>query len=310
MWFLRLIRWPNLVIILLTQILLRYSVIAPFLQSDAANLQFSTPGFILLVLATILIAAAGYIINDFFDQEIDRINKPEKMIIGTHISSRRAKTLYRVLNTVAILLGFIASYTSGSFSLGLIFPLIAAMLWIYSARHKRRFFSGNLVVSFLSAMVVLIVWLFEYTAIINSGQDISGHVKTIGVVVWFYAAFAFLVSMVREIVKDIEDVKGDAEAACKTLPLKAGIQFAKIVAIAITIITMLLLALGQYLLFLKGLKLIMWYYLIPVQLLLVGLALQIGKAIAPVEFRKPGNLAKITMVAGILGMQLFLISIN
>jgi len=310
MWLLRLIRWPNLIIIILTQVLVRHCVISPFLHSVGMNPHLAATGFVLLVLATAFIAAAGYVINDYFDQQIDRINKPDRMIIGIHISARRAIMMHWVLNGLAILLGFIASKAAGSLKLGLIFLLITAMLWMYSARHKRRLISGNLVVSFLSAMVVLIVWLLEYFALLNSGQDLPGQVRTISVVIWFYAAFAFLVTLVREIVKDIEDMEGDAAIGCQTLPVSAGIPFTKNVAMVLTIITMALLAFGQYLLFLKGLKLILWYYLIPVQLLLINLIIQINKAASPAEFRTPGNLAKITMVAGILGMQLFSISIN
>lgn len=305
MWFFRLIRWPNLLIIILTQVLVRYGVIIPYLKQAGATSHFSFPGFWVLVFITVLLAAAGYIINDYFDIRIDRINKPGRMVLGKHLEARQGIFLHWVFNAVATVLGFYLAYRVGSLRLGLIFPLVAGLLWMYSARYKRSLLAGNLVVSWLSAMVVLMVWLFEYYMLREQDYDLHLFASKVSVVVWFYAAFAFMVTLIREVLKDVEDMKGDKAAGCQTIPLLAGIPAAKNFALALTLLSMLLLAFGQYLLLQQGLKIIFWYYLIPVQLMMINLLLQINKSMQPDDFRLPGNLAKMIMVAGILGMQLF-----
>jgi 4-hydroxybenzoate polyprenyltransferase len=305
MWLLRLIRWPNLVIIILTQLLLKYGLVEPYLGQAGFSSQFNFPDFLMLVFITVLLAAAGYIINDYFDLNIDRINKPSRMILGKRIEARQGILLHWILNGIAVLLGFFLAYRIGSPGLGLIFPIIAILLWLYSARYKRSFLTGNLAVSMLSAMVVLVVWLFEYYMLQELASEIPDVFYKLNIVVGFYAVFAFLVSLLREIVKDIEDIVGDSSTGCKTIPVRLGIGGAKNIALALSLFTMLVLAAGQYLLLQQGLKILFWYYLVPVQLLMINLLLQINKAVQPSDFRAPGKLAKIIMLAGILGIQLF-----
>jgi 4-hydroxybenzoate polyprenyltransferase len=309
MWLLRLIRWPNLLIIILTQVLVKYCLVKPYLELAGISSRFSFSGFFLLVLITVLLAAAGYIINDYFDLRIDRINKPSRMILGKRIEARQGILLHWGFNGIATVLGFYLAYRVGSLRLGFIFPLIAGLLWMYSARYKRSLLVGNIVVSMLSALVVLVVWLFEFYMLRNLGYNMHLLASKLSIVVWFYAGFAFMVSLVREIVKDIEDIEGDTAAGCQTIPVIAGIVAAKNIALALTLLTMLLLAFGQYLLLQQGLKIIFWYYIIPVQLLMINLLLQINKSSQASDFRAPGNLAKIIMVAGILGIQLFCITL-
>lgn len=305
MWLLRLIRWPNLLIIILTQVLVRYCIVKPYLAQAGVSSYFSFHNFLLLVLTTVLLAAAGYIINDYFDLRIDRVNKPERMILGKRLGARQGILLHLIFNAIALMLGFYLAYRAGSLRLGFIFLLIAGMLWMYSARYKRSLLVGNIVVSTLSALVVLVVWLFEIYMLRSQGYDLHVLASKVSVVVWVYAAFAFMVSLIREIVKDLEDLEGDKVAACQTLPILAGITATKSIAIALTLLTMLLLAFGQYLLLQQGLKIIFWYYIMPVQLMMINLLMQINKSSQSSDFRLPSNLAKIIMLAGILGMQLF-----
>lgn len=305
MWLLRLIRWPNLLIIILTQVLVKYCLVSPYLAQAGLASQFTFLNFLILVFITVLLAAAGYIINDHFDLNIDRINKPSRMILDKLIEARQGILLHWILNGVAVLLGFYLAHRVGTLKLGLVFPIIAGLLWMYSARYKRSFMIGNVVVSLLSALVVLVVWLFDYYLLHNLVNELPVDLTKLNVAVGFYATFAFLVSLVREIVKDIEDIEGDTAAGCKTIPIRLGIRGAKNIALVLSLITMIVLAAGQYLLLQEGLKILFWYYLLPVQLLMINLLLQINKAMQPSDYRAPGKLAKIIMVAGILGMQLF-----
>lgn len=304
MWFFRLIRWPNLLITIFTQLLLYFAVTEPFIVSSGSTCLPDPLNLLLLVFSTVLIAAAGYIINDFYDLHIDRINKPDRIIMGKNLTSRNGLLIYYVFNAAAIIAGFLLAWRIGSFRLGFIFPLVAGLLWSYSIKYKCTPISGNLLVAFLSALVVLIVWLFVYFELSNRECAEAIFSKPIATVVWFYAAFAFLVSLVREILKDIEDTEGDKTCECRTFPAVVGTASAKFLAVVLIIITILVLAIGQILLFRFGFTVVLWYYCIP-QFLLAYLLVQTIQARQNAEFGFPANVAKLIMVAGILGMQLF-----
>ncbi len=153
---------PNLAIIILTQYLLGYGIIRPLMLLQNVEPPLGHLNFLILVLITVLIAAGGYIINDHFDVNTDRKNKPGKNMLEGMISVRAALSVYYIINGIAILAGFYLAYAAGSFQIGLIFPAIIGFLWFYSSRYQRMPFWGNLIVAILSAMVVLMVWLFEF----------------------------------------------------------------------------------------------------------------------------------------------------
>ncbi len=306
----RLVRWPNLLIIILTQALLQFSVIIPLADVSESAYHFSFQNYILLSLATVLIAASGYIINDYFDVEIDRINKPEQIIIGKNINRKQSLWIYRILNIAGITAGILLAYRVEALNLGLIFPLAAGLLWMYSAQYKRRFLVGNLVVAALSALPVLLVWLFDYFAVKSRSINSLPLTSIIHFTVWFYTGFAFLLTLVREMIKDIQDMHGDNTAGCQTLPLVLGVRNTKKIIQVSTALTMVLLAFGQYLSLRKELEIIFWYYLITVQVLLGYLWVNIRKSSTSADYRFAGNLAKIIMLAGILGMQLFMLELR
>src|SRR6056297_2955401 len=159
--FLSLIRLPNLLIIALTQFAMRYLIVEPLLPSPSFTLQFDDLHFMLLVMGTIFIAAAGYIINDYFDIRTDRINKPAKVVVGETIDRRTAMILHSLLNILGIGIGVYLSLHIGILALSFIFFFTAGLLWFYSTNYKRQFLIGNLIVAFLTAMVPFIVVLFE-----------------------------------------------------------------------------------------------------------------------------------------------------
>jgi 4-hydroxybenzoate polyprenyltransferase len=309
--YLKIIRLPNLLIIILTQYLLRICIIGTFYGLNATLPAFGHFDFALLVLSTLLIAAGGYVINDYFDVEVDKVNKPGRTVVGKSLTHHSAYFYYWILTITGVLIGFYLSYRVKYFMLGFIFIAIAMMLWFYSAQYKKTAFWGNFVISLLSAMVVLIVWLFEFFALranpINYTEAMK-QLELISVIVAAYAIFAFLVSMIREIVKDVEDLEGDNAAGYKTLPAAIGIKGTKRFAIIMTCITIILLAICQYYLFEMKLMLVFWYLLIAVQSFLFFLVYSILKAGTKEDYHFLSNAAKIIMVAGILSMQLFYIS--
>ncbi len=267
--------------------------------------------FALLVLSTLLIAAGGYVINDYFDVEVDKVNKPGKTIVGKSLTPQSAYIYYWVLTIAGILIGFYLSLRVKYVMLGFVFIAIAMMLWFYSAQYKKTAFWGNFVIAILSAMVILIVWLFEFFALRANPINYTEAMKQLGlisIIVGAYALFAFLVSLIREIVKDAEDLEGDKAAGYKTIAVTSGTGTSKQLALSLTLLTIVILAGCQYWLFGMKLMLVFWYLFVAVQTSLFYFAYNIVKAKTKEDFHSLSNIAKIIMVAGILSMQLFYIS--
>ncbi|NJO93104.1 MAG: UbiA family prenyltransferase [Chloroflexia bacterium] len=125
-------------------------------------LQMSEFDFFILMLATVCLTAAGYVINDYFDTKTDSLNRPKTVIVGKSISRRSAMAIHIVLNAIGVIGGFYASWKVGHPKFGFIFVLAAGILWYYSTTYKRQFLVGNLIVSLLTAMVPLMVILLKY----------------------------------------------------------------------------------------------------------------------------------------------------
>ena len=220
--FLRLVRMPNLLILVLTQYLTRILLVGP--RGDWRQI-VTDPKMLVLSLATVCIAAAGYIINDYFDVKIDIVNKPERVIIGRYLKRRVAMGTHQILNVAGVLLGLLVSKW-----VFLINVFSVTLLWFYSERFKRTTLVGNLVVSLLTALSVLVV-----TVVYPENRKL----------VLIYALFSFAITLVREIIKDMEDVRGDASHGCRTLPIVWGIRRTKVVVyclIAAFITTLYLMA--------------------------------------------------------------------
>jgi 4-hydroxybenzoate polyprenyltransferase len=267
---------------------------------------------LILVLVTVLIAAAGYIINDHFDVNTDRKNKPGRNMLEGKISVRKALRAYYVLNGIAVIAGFYLAWIAGSFQLGLIFPAIIGLLWFYSSRYQRQPFWGNFIVSMLSAMVILIIWLFGFFMLLrNSDEFISvlNLFDSINTYVWGYALFAFIISMIRELLKDIQDIKGDMPMGYRTLPIIWGTKSVKVIVEVLILICISLLAVAQAYLYNKGMELPFWYLLVAVQTILVYLLYQVFRTKTSENFGFLSNTAKVIMVAGILSMELIYISL-
>jgi 4-hydroxybenzoate polyprenyltransferase len=307
-----LVRLPNILIIILTQFLLRYGVLRTFLFAGNSAMMSGLPDFLLLVLATILIAAGGYIINDYFDVRIDEVNKPEKRIIGRVISSRNAMILYIILTTGAIVSGAFVAFHIRSLNFGLLFPSIAVLLWLYSARYKRSFLWGNLIVAFLSALVIIIIWLFEFLNLRLNPENFSAlltNFKAVNQFIIAYGLFAFLTSLFREIIKDVEDLPGDKESSSRSLPLTVGIRNTKYIIAFLIVLTITLLIYWQVVVYRLDLTAVFWYLLLVVQFPFLYLLYKLAKAIDKEDYHYLSNVSKMIMLAGILSMQLITISI-
>jgi len=202
--FLKVIRWNNLLVLVFTQYMTAIFLAGP--KTDWL-IYLSDYRLLLLVVSTSLIAAAGYIINDYYDVKIDYINKPERVVIGKSMKRRYAIILHTVFNFVAIGLGIIVSPWLGLIQFGCAF-----LLWFYSNQLKRLALIGNISIAFLTAISIFIVAL-----IYPENSDL----------IHIYALFAFFITIIREVIKDIEDLKGDSTFGCKTLPIIWGIRKTK-----------------------------------------------------------------------------------
>ncbi len=198
--FLRLIRWPNLLIIALTQYMARVFLIGPVSEW---KLILGESSIFLITLSTVLIAAAGYVINDYFDVKIDLINKPERVIIGRYLKRRVAMTTHQVFNVLGCAIGLYVSKW-----VFLVSVLSVTLLWLYASFFKKRPFIGNVIVSLLTALSLIILIVYY-----PQNRELVG----------LYALFAFGITLIREIIKDMEDVRGDASHGCRTLPIVWGI---------------------------------------------------------------------------------------
>ncbi|MEI6456198.1 MAG: geranylgeranylglycerol-phosphate geranylgeranyltransferase [bacterium] len=309
----QLIRLPNILLIILTQFLLRYSILVPFLYQGDSDQLSGVLDFSILVLTTVLITIGGYVINDYFDLKIDQINKPEKLVVNKLISQRQAIKLHLILNGIAIILGFYLAFRVRVIAFGLIFPVITGLLWFYSAKYKSLLVWGNLIVALLSSLVVLIVWLFEFFTLKVDAERfllVVGNFSWVTRLFLIYALFSFLVSFIREIIKDVEDWKGDETFGCRTLPVVLGLKGSKWIVAGLTIITMIFLGRWQIIFFRLEFNMVFWYFMIAVQLPTLYLLLKLITAREKGEFHFLSNLCKVIMLAGILSMQILYISSN
>ncbi len=238
--FFRLIRIPNLLMVALTQYLMRLCIIAPMLYSHGFELQMSRFDFFLLVLATVCLTAGGYVINDYFDRKTDLLNRPNAVIVGLLIKRRWAMIFHILFNSIGILSGIYLSFKINALYFGMLFILGSGILWFYSTTYKRQLLIGNFIVSFSTGMVPVLVLIFElpllsqrYGSIIDAMGINPGELA--GWILGF-ALFGFLISLIREIVKDTEDFEGDQAYGMQTLPIVIGIKWTKIMLFGLMLI--------------------------------------------------------------------------
>ena len=296
--FLQLIRWSNLVFIVLTQALFYWCI---YYQLYGVH---DIKRFILLVLASVFIAAAGYIINDYFDLNIDQINKPDKNVIDRIIHRRWAIIWHLVLSFLGVVLTALAV---GKAYWYLVLANLACviLLWLYSTSFKRQLLIGNVVISLLTAWTIL-VFFFAFShpdQAINATDPRSVKFFRISML---YAGFAFIISLIREAIKDMEDMKGDMRYGCKTLPIVAGIRTTKVyAAIWIGVLIATLLILQFYVLqfgWIVSVIYAMAFVIVPLVLALKRLR----RATRTADFAALSNRTKWIMLTGILSMLFFL----
>ncbi|WP_194767752.1 geranylgeranylglycerol-phosphate geranylgeranyltransferase [Tamlana sp. I1] len=295
---LTLIRWKNLIMIGLVQLLVKYALLEPFGVATALN----GFGITLLILSTIFIAAAGNIINDIQDVETDEINKPNKVIVGKSISEKTAYNLFIAFNLIGVALGFYVSHWVGKAPFFTIFVLISALLYVYATTLKQTLLVGNIIISALVALSIIIVGIFDLLPVINP-QNRTTQMLFFKVIL-DYALFAFIINLLREIAKDIEDIDGDYKSGMNTLPIAIGRNRAKTVLITLNIIP--LGALVYYVstnLYKQQMAVI--YFLLFVIAPLIYIFIKCCYASTKKDYHHISNMYKLVMLFGMLSLLLY-----
>ncbi|SFU56504.1 4-hydroxybenzoate polyprenyltransferase [Pustulibacterium marinum] len=294
MQYLKLVRWPNLLIILVTQAVFKYFLIDYYFQETAmTNWQFW-----LLSLATICIAAAGYIINDIEDVDADMINRPDAVVIKKHISEKAAFNLFLILNCIGMILGFYLSYAVGQPNYAIIFVFSSGLLYLYATRFKSIIIVSNILISLLTAISILMVGVFTILPIMIANDAYVEMSKYIFIQLLIYAGFAFLINFLREIVKDAEDIDGDYNQEIQTIPIALGL---KRTGIVVAIVTLAVAASVFILLYtqLYRFDIIIYYGILAILAPLIFIAIKAFMASKKKDFTLLKHLLKGVMITGI-----------
>ena len=303
MHYLNLIRYKNLSIIAFTQIVIKFVLFPTFgVFTTLNNFQFTC-----LVLATVLIAAAGYVIKDINNVIADGINKPDKLIVTKKVSLNTANNLYMTLTIIGVCFGLYVSNSIDKNSFLAVFILVAGLLYAYATNIKKIPLAGNVLISLIVGLSILIVGVFDLTPAINlANRDFQKQMMSL---LLDYAIFAFLINLTREIVKDCEDVDGDYKQGVNTLAIAFGIKRTALVCFALVAITIISVIFYNYAYFYKYTSVLAYFVFLVIAPLLYC-AVQLVLATQKKEFARISLVLKITLFTGVCSMFLFKYILN
>ncbi|MEM7185470.1 MAG: geranylgeranylglycerol-phosphate geranylgeranyltransferase [Bacteroidota bacterium] len=238
--YLRVLRPLNLLLIVMVQAIIKYGLLEVF----DLPLALGDVDFTLLSFATICIAAGGNVVNDIMDKQVDSVNKPEKMIVWKHISERAAYNYYIVLNVLGVGAGFFLANRVGHPGLAAVFIVISVLLYSYATQIKGMLLLGNILVSALVAMSLLVLILFDiYPAMDGTVSEVQ---LTCTRTILAYAGFAFFINLIREIVKDLQDIDGDKNGGRSSLPIVLGRSRTTLVTFVMGVVALLTVLIYTY----------------------------------------------------------------
>lgn len=249
----RLVRWSNLLFLAALMWLMEKWVAVPILDKLAFGEQLPWYIVLLITLATVFIAAGGYVINDYFDVKIDRINRPDEVIVTRTVSKPAAMRLSLMLSGIGIVCGLIAAVYLRSMTIGILFVLVPGLLWFYSSSYKRLFMVGNLIIALLAALSPMMIALANVAQLQRLYATILPYTTLEhDLYAWLggFALFAFLLTWIREIIKDMQDQMGDRELECHSMPVVWGEWGTKIFVTCLIVLTIAII--GH-----------LWYHILP-----------------------------------------------
>lgn len=301
-------RWQNLLFIVVTQVLFFYCIERPVFHTAFLFTNVHGIYFVLLIVASVFIAAAGNMINDYFDLNIDKINKPTKVVVDKVISRRWIIIWHFILSAIGIVLGFIVDINTPVKFLGLANFACVVVLFFYSASLKKKFLVGNILISLLTSWVILVITYCETNHFVDVfRKDTSLQIDKLSRLTLLYASFAFIISLIREIVKDMEDMDGDRKYGCKTMPIVLGLNATKVfVYVWLTVLIASLIIVQFYVL-----QFGWWFWVSAIYCLVLVIAplvyifKKLYKAQTTHDFHAISTIIKWVMMAGILSMIFF-----
>lgn len=303
---LRLVRWSNVLFIGALVWVMEKWVATPILVQAAFGEQLPEYLLWLLMAGTMLVAAGGYVENDYFDIKIDRINRPDEVIITRSISKETAVRLSWILNLIGFVCGLTVAIALRSISVGIVFMMVPGLLWFYSASYKRLFMIGNLIISFLASLTPLLVAMSNIALLEHRYETILPYTTlTRDLYMWLggFALFAFLLTWIREIIKDIQDQMGDRELECHTMPVIWGEKWTKVFVTGLIILTLAIIGhLWWHVLpFERGWSSLSTRYIVlGIVTPLLGVLRLLWNAKIPSDYKTCQQLVKFTMLLGML----------
>ncbi len=301
--FFKLIRWPNLVFILLAESLFHFCIYKPLYPNAHTASDFS---FYFIVATSICIAAAGYIINDYFDVNIDQVNKPQDVVVGNYISRRWVIFWHLFLSMGGVYLSLIVFPFQQYIHIHFSNLATILILWFYSTNFKRNFLIGNVVIAVLTAWTIGVVYFSKFTLLqlAQPTQMLPTDLKFFKLML-LYSSFAFIVTLVREALKDMEDMLGDQKFGCTTMPIAWGLQTTKVYVAVWLMVLILVLTIIQ----LYAIPFAWWipisYAIITIIAPLIYVLFNLKKAYTAADFKRLSSWIKFAMLMGILSMGFF-----
>lgn len=282
----------NLLLIALVQCLIKFTVFDTIgLETALSNVQF-----FMLVAATLLIAASGNVINDIFDQEIDQVNRPGKRLVGKRISESSAYNYYFILTIAGVLAGFLLANQIDRPGLAAIFITIAALLYLYASQFKSILLLGNILVSAIVASSLLVIIIFEIYPMIV--QTMVPDQLKVSKLIFHYSIFALVINLIREIVKDIEDINGDMKGGIQSLAIVLGRNRAVYISLVVTVFMIFGLLFYMYQYFYHS-QLMVVYTLLLIIAPLIYFCILAWSAENQKHYKRMSGILKITMLTGI-----------
>lgn len=290
--------------IAITQLLFVYCIVHPVFAGVGVSPNIRGEYFLLLVLSSVTIAAAGYIINDYFDLNIDLINKPDKLVVEKVISRRWVIVWHLVLSFIGVAVALFIDFTTTVKFLTLANLGCVALLFLYSISLKKKLLSGNILISLLTAWVILVVTYCETSNLLRTIGFAPSTTKVTRIS-FLYAGFAFIISLIREVVKDMEDIEGDRKYGCNTMPIAWGINTSKVfVSVWLVVLIAALVIVQFYVLQFKW-----WWSAAYCILFIIAPLIYIFKKLFTAhtsnDYHSLSSLIKLTMFTGILSMIFF-----
>ncbi|WP_304036188.1 geranylgeranylglycerol-phosphate geranylgeranyltransferase [Mesonia mobilis] len=272
------VRGYNILILFIAQYLASIYILAP--EKPLREVLFDVNLFVLVIACTFSIAS-GYLINNFYDAEKDLINRPHKTLLDNYISQKTKLAIYFILNFLSVIL---ASYVS--FKAVIFFSLFIFFLWLYSHKLKKYPFIGTLVASILAITPFFAVFVYYHN---------------FDMVIFVHATFLFLIISIRELTKDLENLKGDLTQDYHTIPVVYGVKVSKVILsllVALTLIPTLILISNKF-----EIGYMHYYFLLSFILMIIFLFF-LWKSSSKLQYTLLHNLLKLIIVIGVFSILL------